>query len=163
MKKDVLIYFDLITSLKTTQEVENFISEIDTFILKRNLDLISTDSAERIRETFLKNSLDINNGNTVDSFFGTLKSLLKKLKIIKLVLAFAPARKTIENIHNFVKDTVGIGYILDIEVSEDILGGAIIMFNGKYNDLTLRKSIEDTFQTKNKEILSLIQQFPINK
>lgn len=157
MKKDVLIYFDLITSLKTTQEVENFISEIETFMLKKNLDLISTVSAERIREIFLKNHLDISNGNTVDSFFETLKSLLKKLKIIKLVLAFDPTRKTIENIHNFVKDAVGIGYILDIEVSEDVLGGAIVMFNGRYSDFTLKKTIENTFGTKNKEILGFMQ------
>lgn len=33
MEKNVLIYFDLITSLKTTQEVSSFISEIDTLML----------------------------------------------------------------------------------------------------------------------------------
>ena len=34
MKKDVLIYYDLITSLKTTQEVESFVSEIDTLMFE---------------------------------------------------------------------------------------------------------------------------------
>lgn len=156
MKEDNLIYFDLLTSLKTTQEVANFVSEIETFMSKKNLDLISIDSAERIRETFLKNNLDINNGNMVDSFFGTLKSLLKKLKVIKLVLAFAPTRKTIANIHNFVKDAIGVGYILDIEAQEDVLGGAIIMFNGRYSDFTLKKTIEDTFANRNAEIHKLM-------
>ena len=93
----------------------------------------------------------------VVSFFKTLKELLKKLKVIKLVLAFDPTRKTIENIHNFVKNIAGIGYILDIEISEDVLGGAVIIFNGKYYDFTLKKSIEDTFGTKNKEILGFMQ------
>ena len=83
--------------------------------------------------------------------------MLKKLKVIKLVLAFDPTRKTIENIHNFVKNIAGIGYILDIEISEDVLGGAVIIFNGKYYDFTLKKSIEDTFEVKNKEIQMLLQ------
>lgn len=155
MKKDVLIYFDLITSLKTTQEVANFVSEIDTFMLEKALGSISTDSAQKIMQVFSKNNLDINDKNTVAGFFETLKGLMKKFKVIKLVLAFDPTRKTIENIHNFVKDTVGIGYILDIEISEDVLGGAIIIFAGKYNDFTLRKNIEDAFTLKNKDILHL--------
>src|SRR3989344_5164037 len=139
MKKNVLIYFDLITSLRTTQEVASFASEIDTFMLENTLDSISEDSARKIMQAFSKNNLDINNKNTVVSFFKTLKELLKKLKVIKLVLAFDPTRKTIENIHNFVKNIAGIGYILDIEISEDVLGGAVVIFNGKYSDLD-RKS-----------------------
>jgi len=164
-KKDVLIYFDLITSLKTTREVTDFVSEIDTLMntffksnkpsIEKTLTSISTDSARKIMQVFSKNSLDINDRDVVTGFFETLKDLLEKLKVIKLVLAFDPTFKTITNIHNFVKDTVGIGYVLDIEISEDVLGGAIVMFNGKYNDFTLKKRVEDAFTAKNKEILQL--------
>lgn len=166
MKKDILIYFDLITSLKTTQEVANFVSEIDTLLLtffksektpiEEALTFVSTDSARKIMQTFSKNNLDINNKDIVSDFFDTLKKLLKKFKVIKLVLAFDPTLKTIENIHNFVKNVVGIGYILDIEVSEEVLGGAVVVFNGRYNDFSLRKSLEDAFTNKNQEIVKLL-------
>src|SRR3989304_9766288 len=145
MKKDVLIYFDLITSLKTVQEVASFASEIDTLMLGKTLDSISSNSAQKIKEVFSKNNLDINDRDTVAGFLETLKGLLKKFKVIKLVLAFDPTRKTIRNLHNFVQDIVGIGYILDIEISQDLLAGAIVMFAGKYSDFTLKKSIEDAF------------------
>ncbi|MBF8249787.1 MAG: hypothetical protein HW400_388 [Candidatus Levybacteria bacterium] len=156
MKKNVLIYFDLITTLKTTQEVSDFISEIDTFILERTLDSISVDSAKKIRQVFTKNNLDINDKDMVVGFFETLKELLKKLKIIKLVLAFDPTRKTIENIHNFITNNVGVGYILDIETQEDVLAGAIVIFNGNYNDFSLKKTIEETFADRGTEILKLM-------
>lgn len=166
MKKDVLIYFDLITTLKTTQEVANFVSEIDIVMfafsksekvsIEKALTLISTNSAKKITQVFLKNSLDINDKNTVAGFFEILKGLLKKFKVIKLVLAFDPTPKTIENIHDFVKETVGIGYILDIEVSQDVLAGAIVMFNGKYADFTLKKTIEDAFAEKRNQILAIV-------
>ncbi len=163
MKKDVLIYFDLITSFRTTQEVGNFVSEIDSLMsaffksekvsIEEALNSISMDSAKKIKEIILKNNLNINDRDEVSDFFENLKELLKKFKVIKLVLAFNPTLRTIENIHNFVRETIGIGYILDIEVSESILGGAIVIFNGKYSDFTLKKSLENTFISKKKEIL----------
>ena len=156
MKKDVLIYFDLITSLRTTQDVDDFTSEIDTFMQERTLDSISTISAKKIKEAFSKNNLDINDGDTVAEFFATLKELLKKFKVIRLVLAFIPSYKMIEKIHNFVKENIGVGYILDIEILDEVLGGAIVIFNGKYADFTLKKSVEDSFVNKN-EITELIQ------
>jgi F0F1-type ATP synthase delta subunit len=167
MKKDILIYLDLIASLKTTQDVINFTHEIEVLLstffkpertsIQEGLDSISVGSAQKIIGTFSKNNLNINDKETVISFFNILKELIKKLKIIKLVLAFDPTHKTIENIHNFIKENMGIGYILDIEVSENILGGAIVIFNGKYNDFSLKKSIEDTFSEKQKEIAVLTE------
>jgi len=166
MKKDVLIYFDLITSLRTTQEVAGFVSEIDTLTLtffksekismEEALGSISEDSAKKIMQVFSKNNLDINDRDMVAGFFETLKKLVKKFKVIKLVLAFDPTLKTIENLHNFVKDTLGVGYILDIEASKEVLGGAIVIYNGQYHDFTLKKSIEDSFNNKNEEIIKFM-------
>jgi F0F1-type ATP synthase delta subunit len=166
MKKDVLIYFDLITSLRTTQEVASFVSEIDTLALiffksekvsmEKALNSISTDSAKKIMQVFSKNSLDINDRDVVADFFDILKKLMKKFKVIKLILAFDPTRKTIENIHNFVKDIAGIGYILDIEVEADLLGGAVVIFDGKYYDFTLKKRIEESFRDKREGIVRFL-------
>jgi F0F1-type ATP synthase delta subunit len=161
MKRDFSIYLDLIIMLKTIKDVTEFTSEIETFLSsffksknissKEALGSISAESAQRIMQTFSNNKLDINNKDVVFTFFKTLKELIQKLKIIKLVLAFKPTQKTIENIHNFIKESIGIGFILDIEVTEDILGGAVIMFNGKYSDFSLRKSLEDAFEAKREE------------
>lgn len=166
MKRDVSIYFDIITSLKTTGEVESFVGEIDTLMLKffeseevspeKMLDSISEGSSLKIRQVFAKNNLNFNNRETVSKFFKTLKELIKKLKAIKIVLAFDPSAKTIENIHNFITDSLGIGYILEIEVLQEILAGAIVIFNGKYIDFSLRKRIEDTFKEKADQIVSAI-------
>jgi F0F1-type ATP synthase delta subunit len=165
-RKDVLIYFELITSLKTTQEVEDFTCEIDTLMftflksgmmMEKALDSISTNTAKKIMQVFTKNNLDINDKDAVAGFFETLKTLLKKFKIVKLVLAFDPTRKTIEHIHSFIENAIGVGYILDIEVSEDVLGGAIIIFNGKYYDFSLKKNIEDAFEKRKEDIASIIE------
>ena len=166
MKKDVLIYFDLITSLKTTQEVDNLSSEIDMLmsklfqsekiLLEKALTSVSVDSAKKITEIFEKFNLDMTDKAIVRDFLDTLADLIKKFKVIKLILAFDPTRATIENIHEAVSENIGIGYILDIEVDESVLAGAIVIFNGKYKDYTIKKAIEETFQNKKQDVLKFI-------
>ena len=163
-KKDVLIYFDLITSLKTTGEVDDLSLEIDTLMstllksekmsLEKALGLVSSASAKKITEIFSKNNFDMADKELASNFLDTLANLIKKFKVIKLILAFDPTRKTIENIHDFVSENIGIGYILDLEVLESVLGGAVVIFNGKYKDYTLRKALEEVFKEKREQILA---------
>ena len=165
MKKDVLMYFDLITSIKTTQEVLDLSLEIDMLIStlsqSQNLSLdkaiaaISITTGKKIMQIFEKNNLDVNDSELTSDFLETLKDLIKKFKVIKLILAFDPSQRTIENIHEFVASDIGIGYILDVEVSERVVGGSVVIFNGKYWDFTLRKSLENIFLTKRENILTL--------
>lgn len=136
--------------------MEDFISEIDIFLQKGTLDTVDTITAKRIKDTFAKNNLDINNMDIVAGFFSGLKELLKKLQVIKLVLAFCPSQKMLENIHNFVTENIGSGYVLEIEILDEVLGGAIVIFNGKYADFTLKKEIEENFANKNTEIIKLM-------
>lgn len=165
MKKDVLIYFDLITSLKTTREVDDLSSEIDTLIsalfksekilLEKALASISSNSAKKITEIFEKFNLDMTDKEIVRNFLDTLKALIRKFKVIKLILAFDPTRETIENIHEYVSENIGIGYIFDIDIDESLMGGAIVTFNGKYCDFTLKKRLEEVFLAKREELLSV--------
>lgn len=166
-KKDVLIYFDLITSLKTTREVDDLSSEIDILMsalfksekvsLQKALTSITLNSANRITAIFEKFNLDMTDKGLIRDFLDTLTKLIKKFKVIKLTLAFDPTGETIDNIHEFVSENIGIGYVLDIEVLEGIYGGAVIMFNGKYKDFTLRKTLEETFRDNRRVILNLFQ------
>lgn len=156
---------DLMTSLKTTQEINELSSELDfltsalfkseEMTLEKALSSIRTKSKDMIMEIFSKNNLDLTNKETVRDFLDTLRELIKNFKVIKLILAFEPSQKTIENIHNFVSENIGAGFVLNIEKDESILGGSVVMFNGKYSDFTLKKSIEDAFANKN-DMLKLI-------
>ncbi len=164
MKKNVLMYFDLITAIQTVQEVDELSLELDTLTstlfksekmtLEKALSSVRTTSKDMIMEIFSKNNLDLTNKETVRDFLDTLKDLIKKFKVIKLILAFEPSQKTIENIHEFVSENIGVGYVLDIEKDERALAGSVVIFNGKYNDFTLRKSLEETFKEKRGQILN---------
>lgn len=160
MKKENFNYSDLIATIKTVQDADQMISDINTlkilFATPRATASISVTSAKIIAEIISKNNIDVKDRGTYLAFLENLIALIRKLKIIKLVLAFDPTQKTIKKIHKFISDKIGTGYILDIEVSESILGGTIIIFNGKYNDFTLKKSLEETFANKRIELIQLL-------
>ena len=69
-------------------------------------------------------------------------------------LAIDPTPETIDRLFDWVKKNLGEGIVLDIDKDESILGGAIISFDGIYNDLSLRKTLEGIFQTKKDEIMN---------
>jgi len=160
--KPILIYFDLITSLKTVDEVNDLSSELDSLAsilfksekmtFEKALLSIREATAKKIMEIFSKNKID-SNKEAVRDFLETLKNLIQKFKIIKLILAFDPTYQTIEKIHEFVSENIGIGYILDIEIDETVLGGSVVIFNGIYKDFTLRKSLEEAFANKSLKLL----------
>ncbi len=163
MRKNTFIYSELINSIKTTKEADDFSLEISALKARlfkpektsfdKGLKGISLTTGRKIAEIYTKNNLNINDKEFTSGFLENLTNLMKEFKIIKLILSFDPAPKTIEKIHNFVKDTIGNGYILDIEVAENIIGGAIVIFNGKYNDFSLKKTLEQIFANKREEVL----------
>lgn len=158
MENNTLIFSDIISSVRTTQDLNQIDSEIDSLLISifetRNsfdnaIKLISVDSAKKIKEALAKNGLDITNKELVRNFLTGLKDILGKLKTIRIIIAFEPSDLTIENIHNWVLSNLGQGYILSIETDRAILGGTIIVSsNGQYRDFTVKKSLEDAFSAK---------------
>lgn len=165
MKNDILDYFDIITSVKTVSDRDALALEIDHFLdsifaketqtLDNILREISFNMGEKLKQIFQKKQLDISNKEAIKDCLSELKELLNKFRIIKLTVAFEPSSKTIEEIANFVSSKIGVGFILDIDTDETILGGAIVVYNGQYKNLSLRKSIEETFDNRKEEILPI--------
>ncbi|MBI4096089.1 MAG: hypothetical protein HY425_00025 [Candidatus Levybacteria bacterium] len=155
------MYSDLIASIKTVRDADRLFSEINMLetspFKPETISSISLTNAEKITEIISKNNFDANNQDLYRTFWENLKDEIRKLKIIKLVLAFDPTRKTIERIHSFISGNIGIGYILDIEVEKNVLAGAIVIYGGKYRDYSVKKSLEETFRLNRSVILNLFQ------
>lgn len=160
---DTSIYSDILNSVKTIQEAQDLSYEIDTLLesvfktqqqsFDSSIKTISIKTATKIREVFLKANLNFVDKEMVKDFLVSLKKLLTRFKIIKLTIAFEPSYEVIENIYDWVLNNLGNGYILDVDTNKDILGGAIIVFNGRRENLTLKNTLSTTFKTKREEIM----------
>lgn len=154
MKNNSLIYSDILKSLKTVEEAEEFSSQID--ILLKNLfktqaqpleeslkKLIDLKTSGIIKQAIKDKDIDPSDHAAIENLLNDIKEEIQKLKVLKLCLAFNPTTEIIEDIFDWVLKNIGNGIILDIEKDESIIGGAIIVFEGRYKDLTIRKRFEE--------------------
>lgn len=154
MKNNSLIYSDILKSLRTVEEAEEFSSQID--ILLKNLfktqaqpleeslkKLIDLKTSGIIKQAIKDKDINPSDHAAIENLLSDIKKEIQKLKVLKLCLAFDPTAEIIEDIFDWVLKNIGNGIILDIEKDESIIGGAIIVFEGRYKDLTIRKRFEE--------------------
>lgn len=160
-----LILNDILGDIKTVDRLDNFLAEIENVLLdlfkvkNKSIDQIldktaGKSTADTLRKLIEKNKIDSSDYNSLDKLLNGIKQDLKKIRILKMSLAIDPTSETIDRLFDWVKENMGEGIILDIDKDESILGGAIISFNGRYKDFSLKRKLEEIFQTKKDDIMS---------
>ena len=158
-----MTYSDILGNIKTVEQGREFSSEIDELLeslfktqnnFQDSLNTISALDSQMIKENLLKNGLDTRDLSMIKKYLECLKEEIQKLKIINLTLTYSPSQNSIDAIFSWVAQNLGKGLVLDIKVDKAILGGAIIEFEGKYEDLSLRKRLDELFRVKREEIIT---------
>ena len=89
--------------------------------------------------------------------FHELKDTIDALSLLKISLAFNPSEEMIQRLHEWIQKNLGVGVVLDISYDASILGGARIIFQGKYKELTLSQMITDTLAKEKTDVFKLIK------
>ena len=172
-----MIYSDILSSIKTTEHARELIFEIDILLstlfraqnqsFEQALGLIRVNTANYLRESLMLSEAPyrlvqgeveaLNDRDKINNFLIALKEKLQAQKILKISLSFEASENSIDNLFNWVLKNLGNGIVLDIKTDKAILGGAIIEFEGRYKDLTLKKKLEEAFGSKREEIMTPYQ------
>lgn len=91
---------------------------------------------------------------------GVLKNLekeIQELPRIHLIVGFEPNDETITKIHTWLRSEVSSNLILDLVYDYQILGGAIIEYQGKFADYSTKKKISDFFYNQKAEIDQILK------
>lgn len=89
-----------------------------------------------------------------------LKTIIKNMSLIpsvKLIIAFEPSEDVIDRFYSFIADACQRHVLLDIAYSPDIVGGAVIIYRGKYRDFSFKQVFENEFEKERVNILKLIE------
>ena len=161
-----MVYSDILRSVKTTEHARDLLSEIDILLeslfktdskaFEKALNSISAVSSQMLKEIFIRNYGSFENKAMIKECLIGLKEEMQKLKILKISLALEVSENLIDNLFNWVLKNLKAGIILNINTDKSIIGGAIIEFEGRYKDFSLKKALEEVFATKRAEILSFM-------
>ena len=97
------------------------------------------------------------NPESLRLFFQDFKSRLDKFSLLKLSIVFKPNEKMIDRLHEWIQQNLGTDVVLDIEYDRSMLGGARIIFSGRYKEITLAQMITDTFIKEKKTVMEMIK------
>ena len=67
----------------------------------------------------------------------TINRKLKKIPVVNLTIAYKPPHTHLEIFSSFLERALGQQVLLSIKTQEDLIGGAVIEFNGKYGNYTI--------------------------
>lgn len=149
-------YTSIIQQIKTTEDAEQLSIQIDkiledlfsihhktlTDLLDENL---SSEIGLSIKNTFHDHGMSWEHHEEVKSFFQGLQEEIKKFTVMTLTLAYHPTERQLQKLKNWTVYNLDGNYIFEIQHDPDILGGAIIILNGHYLDLSLKKQLDNYF------------------
>lgn len=108
---------------------------------KSLVDKMFTSSEIKILEKLLDNMKDLKSGYALEleiaNRHDALESSLSKLNLLEIFLSFEPTIGYEESLVEEISDKLSISFVYKIIVDEEIVGGAIIDFNGHRYDYSL--------------------------
>jgi len=147
-------YQGLIQLTQTTEDVVKLDEEID--LLLQSIYHVDKDMFEdtlekmvRIRMAMeirkLVKQAAISKKEEIKILLSNVYRTICALPILQLTLAFEPSDAVIGSISRWARQNLADGILLDLSLDRSVLGGAIIVYHGKFYDLTLKKKLQEVF------------------
>ena len=105
-----------------------------------------------VRETFV-HVPSVQNRDLFTKILTELRQELENVAILRIDIAFEPTEKNIQRISTWVREHIGEGVLLEIGYDKTIFGGARIMFNGRFTEITLAWLIERALKAEKDTLL----------
>ena len=118
--------------------------------------LLGVTISEAILESAGQNEVSIDNSVHLSEFLRALQTYVTTLPVIELTLAVDPTRTLIESLVSWSRENVSPTAIINVTVTPTVLGGAIIVYNGKYKDFSVSRTLETFFATKQETFIKQV-------
>lgn len=163
MSSNVSITNSILNQIKTKDELASFKEGINALIMvsfkldKKNfIDVLKQNFDENQAVIIEQQIKGVDSPELVDKILRQLLKDMSQIEEVKLLLAFSPKLSFIERLSFWFKSQFGANIVLDISVDPAILGGIIVVYKGKYIDLTLANKLDQYFIKNHDKIKSLI-------
>ncbi|MFV1916995.1 MAG: F0F1 ATP synthase subunit delta [Patescibacteria group bacterium] len=156
------MYKDISAKVRTTQEVTRLEEEVDLLLasvykvdkgtFEEVLDRqVRVWIAQAIKEKMAKEGIG------KEEFLRDLKEKIGKIKVLRVTLAFELTEASLDRLHNWVAANVEGSTVFEISYNPTLLAGAIVTYEGRYKDYSLRKKFSGYFETNGKKLMKMLE------
>lgn len=89
--------------------------------------------------------VDVKTPDSVEKFINEIKAKLKVLPVISMEIAFEPTTSNILHIAEWISFNLKQKVLLDLKINPRLIGGAVVGFNGKMVNASLKRKIEEKY------------------
>lgn len=89
---------------------------------------------------------DFLSSESKEAYLKKLIESLNSLDTVQITIAFDPGPNTIILIKNWLKQNLKKTPLIDLKINPNIIGGVIIVYNGKYADFSVKKKMDNYFK-----------------
>lgn len=151
------MYSEVLSTVRTVTEAARLEEEIDMLLvsLYKTQEGAFEQTLEKEVRSFVGSSIKEElAGESVGKkdYLEGLKKSLDTLKVVRLTIASEPTESGLTKIQSWIHSNLGEGVISDINYNPRILAGAVVVYAGKYTDLSLKSKFE-TILGKKKAVI----------
>ncbi len=97
-----------------------------------------------VQGVLAKNEIDLGDENkvTVEKLLNALSVDLAAIEILDITMSFSPSARFLNILRNWAYENVTENIVLDIHVDPSVLGGASLIYRGRYLDLTISNKLK---------------------
>ena len=141
------MYSEVLSKVRTISEARRLEEEVDILLasLYKTEEGVFEKSLEKEVRSFVGSSIKeelAGEGIGKKDYLEGLKKKLESLKVVRLTLAQEPTENGLVKIQNWIQSNLGEGVVSDINYNPRILAGAVVVYKGKYTDLSLRNKFQ---------------------
>lgn len=153
--------------IHTTHDVDILLRTIDTLLegvyqtQNKGLDgylsfELPSEISSALKENLTKQGVTWENKEAIQKVLTALKAQLHEMTLLTLTISFSPSDQAISRFSAKTKELFGEMTILEINVQESVLAGAIIVYKGMYLDKSLKTRLDQVFKVKSNDIKALL-------
>lgn len=152
---------EILAKIQTTQSAIVFRDEIELLLksLYKGSDEFTSVLKTKVRVSlseYIKKIISEKDVN-IEQLLKNLLNNIKEIPSVRLILAYEPSEDAIDRFYSFIAGACQRNVLLDIGYAPDIIGGAIIIYQGKYRDFSFKYIFEREFEGEREDILKLLE------
>lgn len=107
---------------------------------------MNADIVDALEYSLRQNNANISSQQVIKSFLQRLQSDVRACAIVSITIAHFPTESLQRNIGLYCKQIFGVETLLEIHVDSTILGGAVVMYKGRYLNASIKRKLDDYFE-----------------
>jgi F0F1-type ATP synthase delta subunit len=84
------------------------------------------------------NSVKVESNSALQEFFGQIQTQISSLQVATITLAFEPDETALRDLSQWFFQNLNRQVLFEIQIDPDLIGGVAILYNGKYQDLSVK-------------------------